>query len=243
MNMWRWGTAIVTLALLSAGGTVLAVENAPGTVPVAPVAPGATLVGFSRPPVQLVHPAASPTPIVVATPTPTPKPTPKATPKATARPTTKPAPKPVQSSRPAPVATPRPTPKSTPRPTPISTPKPTPAPTPSGPITSGTLPPLKYTFSNGTTFTGDNYTKTYTCPGTTNCLSGLTFDIAPWGNYDLKVSYVEDATITTNIGITFYPTSNGSVGPGWGPNSGATDLGMTGSSSNSMTITITVTWG
>lgn len=194
MNVRRWGTAVVVLALLSAGGTALAVDNAPGVKPVVPVAPKEAVSGYSRVPVRLAHPTSSP--VVVATPTP--KATLKSTPKpaTTPRPTTSTAPVPKHSSTPVPVAQkPRPTatPRPTARPTPVATPRPTPTPTPSGPITSGTLPPLTFTVdANGTTTTvrGDSITKTITCAtAATNCISGMDFSVPTWGRYYLKLSY------------------------------------------------------
>lgn len=231
--------ALVLSVMGLAGGTALAADNAP-TAP-APATRSSSVLkesGLASLPVHLVHPASSPTPVVVATPSPTATPTTKSTPAVKASPSSSTVPTPTRSSSPTPAATPRPTPKPV---IVVVTPKPTPFPTPSGPITSGTLPPLTYTFSNGTSFTGDNYTHTLTCPGTTNCLNSLTFNVAAWGNYDIKVSYVE-TEINTGGGITMTPTSTGSVGPGWGPNSGATDMGMTGSSVNSIQLTITVAW-
>lgn len=192
MNMRRWGTAIVALALLSAGGTVLAVEHGPGSASLVPTAPKATGVGYSSAPVQLAHPASSPA--VVATPTPaaSPKPKPKAKVVTTPKATHSAAPVPEHSSAPTPVA-PKPKPVVTPKPTPVATPRPTPTPSPSGPITSGTLPPLTFTIdANGvtTTVAGDSITKTYTCPtADTNCISGVSFSTPTWGQYYLKLSF------------------------------------------------------
>jgi hypothetical protein len=236
----RYLLTILAISLVGvAGGTALVANSAlvarPASIKPTPTHENGSYSAQIDP---LSHPARSAAPVIVATPSPTSTPTPKSTPKAGAKPSSSTVPTPARSASPTPVAA---KPKPTPRPTPVSTPKPTPVPTPSGPITSGTLPPLTYTFSNGTSFTGDNYTHTFTCPGTTNCLNSLTFNVAAWGNYDIKVSYVE-TEINTGGGITMTPTSTGSVGPGWGPNSGATDMGMTGSSVNSIQLTITVAW-
>lgn len=218
MKLTRAGeVALLALLGLGAGGTTLAANNAPAPAPTH-VQIGAP-VGFTSPKVVAAHPAVAPTPVVSPKVTLAPKVV-----KATPKPSHKPA-----SSVPAKAVIP--TPKSTPRPTPVAvatpvpTPRPTPVPTPSGPISSGTLPPLTFTLDiNGTTSTvvGDSISKTVTCPtADTNCISGVTFSVPEWGNYYLKLSW--QFAFTTYVGGPSIVWTNQMNG------------GMTGSGSHSGT--------
>ena len=233
---------LVVPVLMMAGGITLAADNAgsPSSVAHPEVS---TQVAGSVLPVQLRHPASAPTPLPTVVPTASP--TVAATPASTSNPVTvPPAPTPKRSTPPpAPAPTPRPV--ATPPPAPAPTPYPTPPPV----IDSGTLPALNFTFYDNNvgalieTYSGDSFSQTWTCPTIDgNCVPMVTFNVASWGNYNLKVSWNEVST-TTSGGITITSECPGSLGPGWGPNTGGTDLGCSGSNSQTVQLTITVAWG
>lgn len=235
--MRRLPILVVLLALAGVGGgTALAASSAYTAAPAAPVHPTTThsAQAFTAAPVELAHPKSkvvvvASTPKVVVT---TPKPV------ATSRPTPV-----VPAATPRPTATPKPVVKSTPKPTP----RPTPVPTPSGTITSGTLPPLTFTIdANGVTSTmvGDSLTKTITCPtADTNCISGMTFSVPEWGNYNLTLSW--KFAFTTYVGgpsIVWTNQMDGGLS-GSGCHSGTGGpIGYSSGGYYSISLTVEVAW-
>lgn len=229
--MRRLLLALVVPLLLVGGGTALAASNAPGHArPGRGAEPSLVAVG-NVPVPALAHPASSPVPVVV-TPTPTATPTPTPTTASSTQASATPAP--ARTSTPA--AKPRPTPP----PVVVVTPKPQPTPPPI--VDSGTLPPIQVTFSNGTSWSGDSYSNSWSCQAQTNCLPDLTFSVASWGNYDLTVTYTEEYHNWSGP-IEFFPSTSGSLG-GYGPSTGESGIGMTGGGNNNyIALTITVSWG
>ena len=212
-----------------AGGTALAADNAPSAkAPATRSLPVRAVKGFAPAPTRLVHPASSPALVVVeATPAPMPTAKPKPKAKVAPKPTRSTAPAPARSTSPAPVAA-KPKPKATPRPTPVSTPKPTPTPT-SAVRTSGVLPPITIEYVVGTgpvqTWSGDSFNMTWTCPVLYADCQAVYFDIMPWGNDYLKVTYTDTVTWTVGSNVTSTITDAGGI-TGYGSKSGAYHLGL-----------------
>lgn len=228
MNPRRLLMIGVVPMLLVGGGTALAASNAPGSG--AHPAPRLRLAVGTMPVMQLVHPANSPmaisTPTSVATPTPTSISTP--------------SPAPVASATPPPTVAPTYKPAPTPPPV-VIVPAPTPVPTPAGPVDSGPLPPITVDFSNGQNWTGTRYSENLSCPGQTDCLTPAPFQILPWGNYSLVVTWKE-TLVNWQSGFQFTTNLSGSRS-GWGPNTGGTGGATSPGEMNSITLTISVAWG
>ena len=232
-----------------AGGTALAADNAPTVnTPATRSVPVLQVKGFVSAPVRLAHPASSPAPVIVVAATPTPTPTPKAkvSPKVTPRPassTTSATPAPARSPNPPPVAA-KPKPKATPRPTPVNTPKPTPAPPGSTLRTSGTLPSITIEYVVGTgpvqTWTGDSFNMTWTCPVLYADCQAVAYEIMPWGNAYLQVSYSDTITWTVGTNVTSTITDKGEI-TGYGTHSGQGGLGMSPMVYKTH-IVVTVSW-
>jgi hypothetical protein len=233
---------LVVPVLAMAGGITLAADNA-GTHSHASHSQASAQVAGSVLPAQLRHPASAVTPLPIVVPSASP--TIGATPAPTANPVTvAPAPTPKRST-PSPAPAPTLRPVATPPPAPAPTPYPTPPPV----IDSGTLPSLQFTIYNDNagapieTYSGDSFSQTWTCPtANANCQPMVTFDVASWGNYDLKVTWT-DTSVTESQNIAITSQCPGTLGPGWGPNTGQNDLGCSGTNVQTVTLTITVAWG